>query len=70
MQSELPNIKQEADIMSILTYVTITFPFLEILAGILQPPFYAHNSLVALNYGGVGMIIGHEMTHGFDSIGR
>ncbi|XP_076034148.1 neprilysin-1-like isoform X2 [Oratosquilla oratoria] len=41
-----------------------------ILAGILQPPFYAHNSLAAMTYGGIGVIIGHEMTHGFDNTGR
>ncbi|KAK3883197.1 hypothetical protein Pcinc_012471 [Petrolisthes cinctipes] len=41
-----------------------------ILSGILQPPFYSHNSLAALNYGGIGMVIGHEMTHGFDNTGR
>ncbi|KAA0200661.1 hypothetical protein HAZT_HAZT003074 [Hyalella azteca] len=41
-----------------------------ILAGILQIPFYQHNSLAALNYGGIGMIIGHELTHGFDNSGR
>ena len=46
------------------------FVITAILAGILQPPFYAHNSLAALNYGGIGMIIGHELTHGFDNTGK
>ena len=45
------------------------FFFSAILGGILQSPFYGHNSLAAVNYGSLGMIIGHEMTHGFDSIG-
>ncbi|CAB3997560.1 neprilysin-2 isoform X1 [Paramuricea clavata] len=40
-----------------------------ILAGILQPPFYKDDRLKALNYGSLGMIVGHEMTHGFDNIG-
>ncbi|XP_064078138.1 neprilysin-1-like [Macrobrachium nipponense] len=39
-------------------------------AGILENPYYAHDSLAALNYGGIGFFMGHEMTHGFDSIGR
>ena len=42
----------------------ITFP-----AGILQPPFYDPNADDAYNYGGIGMVIGHEMTHGFDDSG-
>ncbi|HEY3054867.1 MAG TPA: M13 family metallopeptidase [Thermoanaerobaculia bacterium] len=42
----------------------ITFP-----AGILQPPFYDPNADDAYNYGGVGTVIGHEMTHGFDDQG-
>jgi len=42
----------------------ITFP-----AGILQPPFYDPNADDAYNYGGIGMVIGHEMTHGFDDQG-
>ena len=42
----------------------IVFP-----AGILQPPFYDPNRDDALNYGGVGSVIGHEMTHGFDDQG-
>jgi predicted metalloendopeptidase len=39
-------------------------------AGILQPPFYANASPRATNYGGVGMVMGHELTHGFDDEGR
>ncbi len=43
----------------------INFP-----AGILQPPFYGANRDAALNYGGAGAVIGHELTHGFDDQGR
>ncbi|TPG72143.1 M13 family metallopeptidase [Hymenobacter nivis] len=43
----------------------IVFP-----AGILQPPFYDPKADDAVNYGGVGAVIGHEMTHGFDDQGR
>ncbi len=39
-------------------------------AGILQPPFFYMNADDALNYGGIGVVIGHEMTHGFDDQGR
>src|SRR5436189_996218 len=43
----------------------IVFP-----AGILQPPFFYANADDAVNYGGIGPVIGHEMTHGFDDQGR
>lgn len=43
----------------------INFP-----AGILQPPFYSNKADDAVNYGGVGVVIGHELTHGFDDQGR
>jgi putative endopeptidase len=43
----------------------INFP-----AGILQPPFYGKNMDDAVNYGGIGVVIGHELTHGFDDQGR
>jgi predicted metalloendopeptidase len=39
-------------------------------AGILQPPFFSAKLDDAANYGGVGSVIGHEMTHGFDDEGR
>ncbi len=46
-------------------------PFNEIVfpAGILQFPFFDANADDAVNYGGIGMVIGHEMTHGFDDQG-
>jgi endothelin-converting enzyme/putative endopeptidase len=43
----------------------INFP-----AGILQPPFYDNKLDDAVNFGGIGAVIGHELTHGFDDQGR
>ena len=43
----------------------INFP-----AGILQPPFFDTEMDDAVNYGGIGAVIGHELTHGFDDQGR
>jgi predicted metalloendopeptidase len=43
----------------------INFP-----AGILQPPFYFQGGDDAANYGAIGAVVGHELTHGFDDSGR
>jgi predicted metalloendopeptidase len=43
----------------------IVFP-----AGILQPPFFDKDVDDAVNFGGIGLVIGHELTHGFDDQGR
>ncbi len=47
------------------TQNNINFP-----AGILQPPFYSTKADDAVNYGAIGVVIGHELTHGFDDEGR
>ncbi|CAM1308618.1 Uncharacterised protein r2_g1866 [Pycnogonum litorale] len=42
---------------------------IRMLAGILSKPFYNPKGLAALNYGAIGMVIGHELLHGFDNTG-
>ncbi len=46
-------------------HVDINFP-----AGILQPPIFDNRRDAAVNYGAIGSVIGHELTHGFDDRGR
>src|SRR5262249_13865494 len=46
-------------------FAEIVFP-----AGILQPPFFDRNIDDAVNYGAIGAVIGHELSHGFDDSGR
>ena len=46
------------------SYNEIVFP-----AAILQPPFYNYQADDAVNYGGIGAVIGHEISHGFDDSG-
>ncbi len=56
---------QETNAYADVNKVLVVFP-----AGILQPPFFNTNADDAVNYGAIGAIIGHEMTHHFDSQGR
>jgi putative endopeptidase len=56
---------QETNAYADFNKVLVVFP-----AGILQPPFFNKDVDDAVNYGAIGAIIGHEMTHHFDSQGR
>ncbi|KAI7885925.1 uncharacterized protein EV154DRAFT_427608 [Mucor mucedo] len=51
-------------------YYTPTFNEIVVPAGILQSPFYNSDLPQYLNYGGIGVVIGHEITHAFDNSGR
>ncbi|KAG1662546.1 Neprilysin-1 [Nymphon striatum] len=51
-------------------YYTRTQNMISFPAGILQPPLYSQFYSRVLNYGGIGVVIGHEITHGFDDKGR
>ncbi|MGB9929801.1 MAG: M13 family metallopeptidase [Methanosarcina sp.] len=56
---------QETNAYADYNKIIMVFP-----AGILQPPFFNKDADDAVNYGAIGMVIGHEMTHHFDSQGR
>ncbi len=58
-------VPQETNAYADYNKVLMVFP-----AGILQPPFFSKDADDAINYGAIGAIIGHEMTHNFDSQGR
>ena len=46
------------------------YPIYRVPSGILQSPFFDADNSEARNYGSIGMVLGHEMTHGFDDNGR
>jgi putative endopeptidase len=50
-------------------YYRVSFNDINFPAGILQPPFFDFKIDPAVNFGGIGVVIGHEMTHGFDDHG-
>ena len=56
---------QETNAYADFNKIVMVFP-----AGILQPPFFNKDADDAVNYGAIGAVIGHEMTHHFDSQGR
>ena len=51
-------------------YYSASFNEIVFPAGILQPPFFDQVMDDAVNFGGIGLVIGHELTHGFDDQGR
>jgi putative endopeptidase len=56
--------------ISVNSAYNFTTNTIDITAAILQPPFYKPGADVAVNYCTIGAVIGHELTHGFDSLGR
>ncbi|CAF1487471.1 unnamed protein product [Adineta ricciae] len=51
-------------------YYRFTFNDITFTAAILQTPFFHKDAPKYLNYGGIGTVVGHELTHGFDNVGR
>ncbi|XP_055353226.1 membrane metallo-endopeptidase-like 1 isoform X2 [Paramacrobiotus metropolitanus] len=62
-------VKDTGDITEVNTFYSSNMNGLIINAAILQPPFYDPESPEYYNYGGIGVLIGHETTHGFDNTG-
>jgi putative endopeptidase len=56
--------------ISVNSAYNFTTNTIDITAAILQPPFYKPGADQAVNYCAIGAVIGHEITHGFDSLGR
>ena len=56
--------------ISVNSAYNFTTNTIDITAAILQPPFYKPGADAAVNYCAIGAVIGHEITHGFDSLGR
>jgi predicted metalloendopeptidase len=63
-RTEMPSSAQTVDASYSASLNTMSFP-----AGILQRPFFAPDAPAAANYSGIGFVIGHELTHGFDDQG-
>jgi len=64
-KDEWAMLPQEINAYNMPNFNQIVFP-----AGILQPPFFDFAADMAVNFGAIGVVIGHEMTHGFDDQGR